>query len=241
MVERLSILILERVPAYVYYSKMCLITINFILFVLSIILITGGSFKLDTASPLPAILKNYISIPSYLMMTFGAILLCISLLAFLCLRYRSRTLFSVYKVILALTIALQLSICVYSSMLRSNALDLLINYLQLSSLRCNKDSQTLANWNWIQKDLKCCGLKHYTEWFNYFQSLSVPDSCCKIYSVDCGTLAVQNGNIYKTGCQNSVHRWASDHEFLIRVTFTLIGFFETISFPIIAEYQRILS
>ena len=43
-------------------------------------------------------------------------------------------------------------------------------------------------WDVLQKDVKCCGTMSYTDWATVdgFGQNSVPDSCCKTETANCG-------------------------------------------------------
>lgn len=53
-------------------------------------------------------------------------------------------------------------------------------------------------WNSLQKKWSCCGLNGYTDWTK--KLLTIPDSCCQAYSLDCQTSFPFPTNIYTEGC-----------------------------------------
>ncbi|XP_046461293.1 CD63 antigen-like [Daphnia pulex] len=44
-------------------------------------------------------------------------------------------------------------------------------------------------WNIMQNEVHCCGVKNYSDWANttFSHGINVPDSCCKEYTVGCGS------------------------------------------------------
>ncbi|KAG9333980.1 hypothetical protein JZ751_009296 [Albula glossodonta] len=58
----------------------------------------------------------------------------------------------------------------------------------------------------LQEDLKCCGANSSSDWANFAADhLSVPDSCCKNVTVNCGEGNMKNANlVYQEGCQRAV-------------------------------------
>ncbi|CAE1297244.1 unnamed protein product [Acanthosepion pharaonis] len=53
-----------------------------------------------------------------------------------------------------------------------------------------------------------------------FYIFSLPDSCCILYDVNCGSVAIPTGNYYQTGCGESLSRWARRHEISSAVLIT---------------------
>jgi len=63
-------------------------------------------------------------------------------------------------------------------------------------------------WDFVQHESHCCGISGYMDWQNSTWakdklSGSVPDSCCKVYSANCGEIVADtsiNPAIYTEGC-----------------------------------------
>ena len=53
-----------------------------------------------------------------------------------------------------------------------------------------KEEQFRYNWDNLQRQYFCCGTFNfnigYTDWKNFYNNNSVPDSCCHIESPECG-------------------------------------------------------
>lgn len=74
------------------------------------------------------------------------------------------------------------------------------------------DDYVKYNWDWMQRDLRCCGGMHYEVGFNEWASImgeDVPDSCCHDVSENCGKEKITKYredpigtdlNIWKDGC-----------------------------------------
>uniref|UniRef100_A0A4W3H4F8 CD63 antigen-like n=1 Tax=Callorhinchus milii TaxID=7868 RepID=A0A4W3H4F8_CALMI len=58
---------------------------------------------------------------------------------------------------------------------------------------------------------QCCGNINYTDWFSIPPfNKTVPDSCCKTPSPDCG-LNTTSSNIYQIGCVNLIDKWLKEN------------------------------
>ncbi|XP_042200264.1 CD63 antigen [Callorhinchus milii] len=63
----------------------------------------------------------------------------------------------------------------------------------------------------LQKKFQCCGNINYTDWFSIPPfNKTVPDSCCKTPSPDCG-LNTTSSNIYQIGCVNLIDKWLKEN------------------------------
>ncbi|KAI4897337.1 hypothetical protein NFI96_015486 [Prochilodus magdalenae] len=80
----------------------------------------------------------------------------------------------------------------------------------------------------IQTELKCCGAANSTDWENYQPDhVSVPDSCCKNISTNCGSKAMNDGNkIYLEGCQPVIEKILRQNILWIAVAALVIAFIE---------------
>ena len=57
-------------------------------------------------------------------------------------------------------------------------------------------------WDWVQKDVKCCGVETYMDWNRVMEGEhKVPDSCCKVETEGCGKAGFfDTEKIYTEGC-----------------------------------------
>ncbi|XP_072512478.1 CD63 antigen [Salminus brasiliensis] len=80
----------------------------------------------------------------------------------------------------------------------------------------------------IQEDLKCCGALNSTDWVKYQpDGISVPDSCCKNVTLNCGLKAMNDTNkIYVTGCQDALEKLLKQNTLWIAVAALVIAFIE---------------
>lgn len=62
--------------------------------------------------------------------------------------------------------------------------------------------------DYIQQDLKCCGVNNYTDWFNHpawLRKNFVTDSCCLNMTKDCGKSA--KATWFRRGCKEEIDYW----------------------------------
>ncbi|XP_072927163.1 CD63 antigen isoform X2 [Hemitrygon akajei] len=67
-------------------------------------------------------------------------------------------------------------------------------------------SKDIDNW---QEQFHCCGSVNYSDWFPQLNN-TVPDSCCKHVSKDCGK-NVDAANIYRQGCVQLINDWLKNN------------------------------
>ena len=96
-----------------------------------------------------------------------------------------------------------------------------------------KQNSTTLAWNNLQTDFECCGVTEFTDWgINPMLNAtnSVPDSCCKVVTEDCGRGAlnkvipeeIRNWRIYTGGCYRKFFSLVGDNKPSIAVAVTVI-------------------
>ncbi|KAI1897077.1 hypothetical protein AGOR_G00079400 [Albula goreensis] len=80
----------------------------------------------------------------------------------------------------------------------------------------------------LQEDLKCCGANSSSDWANFATDhQSVPDSCCKNVTVDCGEGNMKNANVvYQEGCQRAVEDLLKKNILWVIVAALVIAFLQ---------------
>jgi len=79
------------------------------------------------------------------------------------------------------------------------------------------------SWNKLQSQMKCCGVKDYTDWIQvdtFNTSSSVPDACCKEENVgeDCGKGQLNEAtHIYTTGCLSLLEAVVKDNLVIVAI------------------------
>ncbi|MBN3297679.1 CD63 antigen [Amia ocellicauda] len=74
----------------------------------------------------------------------------------------------------------------------------------------------------MQSEFHCCGALNASDW----QNNSVPDSCCKNVTLDCGKNAQHTDKIYSTGCVVVLENWIKKNLVIVIGVALGIAFFE---------------
>ena len=85
-----------------------------------------------------------------------------------------------------------------------------------------------ASWNDLQTSMKCCGVNKYSDWSinsSLNMTYSLPSSCCKELSKDCGSGKLRDGNssdIYMNGCLVNFFDVVNENKDGIMIAFSVI-------------------
>ena len=91
-------------------------------------------------------------------------------------------------------------------------------------LKSFDNSTTEKNiWSFIQQDLHCCGISNSSDWLenNYYANGSVPDSCCKNITNNCGESAGPD-EIFQDGCLLLFEGQVFSHFWMVVVLLTAL-------------------
>ncbi|KAM4697935.1 CD63 antigen-like [Rhinophrynus dorsalis] len=90
------------------------------------------------------------------------------------------------------------------------------------------DRQISGSVDRLQQQFQCCGAQNFTDWFNSsspVSAASVPKSCCKKVSQQCGVNALEHReNLFREGCVTKLKSWISQHVDLIGAVGVGLGF-----------------
>ncbi|KAI5612128.1 CD63 antigen, partial [Silurus asotus] len=80
----------------------------------------------------------------------------------------------------------------------------------------------------LNQEMQCCGVKNASDWVNFKpDNISVPDSCCKNVTVNCGAKAMKDSNkIYTEGCGTVLQDVLKGVMLWVGVGVLVIGFIE---------------
>ncbi|KAI7794311.1 CD63 antigen [Triplophysa rosa] len=92
----------------------------------------------------------------------------------------------------------------------------------------------------IQNELKCCGANSSDDWVNFMPThSSVPDSCCKNVTQNCGIGAIHNDNkIYTHGCQPAIVNILKQNILWVAVAALVIAFVQIIGIVLACVLMR---
>ena len=84
-----------------------------------------------------------------------------------------------------------------------------------------KNYRVKKSWDKLQIQYECCGVNNYTDWNK------VPDSCNKLYAVNCGNSSSEIDNINQAGCKDHfasrINHQVKFAYFRLRITCVLCG------------------
>ncbi|XP_066526596.1 CD63 antigen [Hoplias malabaricus] len=136
---------------------------------------------------------------------------------------------TMFAILLSLVIIVEIGTAIAAYVLRDKVTQLVDAKLQDMITDYNNAStgykDALDN---IQKERQCCGALNSTDWINYKQDKkSVPDSCCKNFTLNCGSGAMYNSTIiYTEGCQPAIEKLLKDNILWVAVAALVIAFIE---------------
>lgn len=219
-------------------SRFCLVFINVIFLVVSTVLLVIGAIIQASLDGNYGLFRGHLNIPAALTLAFGSFLLATSVLALLSVFCRSNSLLSAYICMLVLLIVIELSVGIAGFVTKSPVLSLITDTLRSAESKYTGVRFVKVTWDSVQRNLKCCGVYHYKEWFRYLGNSSIPDTCCTIYTIDCGRVAVP-GYFYETGCSRAISAWADSHEITIAVLYSCIVTLHLVCLLCLKRYLRV--
>lgn len=219
-------------------SKYCIVFVNLIFVLLALVLLIIGSTIQISLNGNYGMFSDHVSTPVALIISFGALLSLSSLLALLGVYFRSHFLLSVYVFTMFVLIVVELSVGIAGFVVKSRVLSLIADSMRSAEPKYTINHFASADWDSVQRDLKCCGVDSHNEWFAYLGNSSLPDSCCIVYTVDCGCDAVSTANFYQTSCNDAISTWTRRRETPAAILFPFIIIFQTLSVLCSKRYRK---
>ncbi|XP_059384143.1 CD63 antigen-like [Carassius carassius] len=133
---------------------------------------------------------------------------------------------TMFAVILSLIVIVEIGAAIAGYVLRGNLTELLNKGFD-SMIAGYNETENREAMDGIQRDLKCCGRNSSSDWMNskFLAANSVPDSCCKNITRDCGKGALQQTTkIYTDGCQPILDKLLKQNILWIAVAALVIAF-----------------
>ncbi|KAK2825546.1 hypothetical protein Q7C36_019473 [Tachysurus vachellii] len=132
-----------------------------------------------------------------------------------------------FVVLLSLIIIVEIGIAIAAYVLR-NQLTSLVDTGLKEAIKNYTNPHIKTEVDDLQKWLKCCGAVNSTDWLNYNPNKnSVPDSCCKNVTDNCGIGAMNNATIINTeGCGEGLENFFKKNILWVGVAALVIAFIE---------------
>lgn len=197
----------EEVSKRILSVKSVVVVINalFLLGSLALVII-GAYFQLCVVDGYGLLASNLLW-PASVAIAFGVMQFCVALLGISSIYHRSMYLLISYIIALSISLFVESTFLITGFVLTPRAFRSVIDSLRVTQSLYSRNHKAFTTWNSIQQNFKCCGVEYYLEWLKYSSRLSIPDSCCVFYSVDCGRVAVKTLVFHKDGCIFEIHRW----------------------------------
>lgn len=221
-------------------SQICFILVSLVSLLSSLALIVIGTVFRASSCVDAKQISGYVSLPAGLTITYGLLLLALSIFAFTCIYSRNIALLSLFWGLLCTLLTIEIAVGIAGFVMKSTVFTQIDNSLVSAQSNYSRDPGASETWDALQRDFKCCGIDHYDEWFHYLGDSFVPDSCCALHSAGCGRTAIASGNINGIGCVDIFNQWA--HGYLASITsiFLLVVLLQIATIPISRCYADFL-
>ncbi|XP_043080474.1 CD63 antigen [Puntigrus tetrazona] len=202
--------------------KYLLFFFNFIFWVCGLALIVLGVLAKVSINT-TAFLNGYAGAPLVLIVV-GVIIFFIAFFGCCGAWKENQCMITMFAVILSLIIIIEIGAAIAVYVLRGNLPNLLNKGFDTMIAGYNETENREAI-DTIQKNFKCCGGNSSDDWLKFFPRNSVPDTCCKNITVNCGNQAIHDANkIYTEGCQPIVETFLKQNILWIAVAALVIAF-----------------
>lgn len=183
--------------------KMLLLLFNFLFWASGIALLVAGIWmKMSMASFLKVSTDLSSSVP-FSFIGIGVAITIIGFLACFCTVKGHSTLLYLLSIFLLVVFFMEIGIAVAGFVFRSNIKEGLEEGLDNAVKHYGENTKQDKNLDYIQENVKCCGVLNYTDWFPTFwyknHNDTVPESCCKEAGCD-----RQENEIYIQGCYDQI-------------------------------------
>lgn len=134
--------------------------------------------------------------------------------------------FPQFAIILSLIVITEIGAGIAGYIFRGKVNELLDQSFHTMIAGYNKTEEYRTSLDSIQMQLKCCGGNSSTDWVNFSADhISVPDSCCRNVTKNCGFEAMTKPTvIYTEGCQPILETRIKENILWIAVGALVIGF-----------------
>ncbi|XP_016320367.1 CD63 antigen-like [Sinocyclocheilus anshuiensis] len=204
--------------------KYLLFFFNFIFWLCGLALIVVGVLAKVSINT-TAFLKGYSGSPLVLIVV-GVIIFFIAFFGCCGAWKENQCMITMFAVILSLIIIIEIGAAIAGYVLRGNLTDLLNKGFDVMIAGYN-ETENRDSLDTIQQQFKCCGRNSSSDWMNskFLAPSSVPDSCCKNFTKDCGKGALQEtSKIYTDGCQPILDKFLKQNILWFAVAALVIAF-----------------
>ncbi|XP_067301925.1 CD63 antigen [Pseudorasbora parva] len=203
--------------------KYMLFFFNFIFWLCGLALIVLG-IMVHQSFLNTAIIKGYTGSPVVLIIV-GVIIFFIAFFGCCGAWKENQCMVSMFAVILSIIVIVEIGTAITGYVFRGKIPGFLDERFK-SMIAGYNNTENRDTLDAIQKQFKCCGGNSSDDWLNFSSTkTSVPDSCCKNITNNCGVGAIHNSEkIYIDGCQPILNQFLKKNLLWIAVGALVIAF-----------------
>ncbi|KAK2885426.1 hypothetical protein QQF64_021206 [Cirrhinus molitorella] len=204
--------------------KYLLFFFNFIFWLCGLALIVVGVLAKVSINA-TAILKGYTGSP-LVVIVVGVVIFFIAFFGCCGAWKENQCMVTMFAVLLSIIVVIEIGAAIAGYVLRGKLTDALNKGFDIMITGYNETDNREAI-DSVQKQFKCCGGNSSEDWSKtkFLAANSVPDSCCKNITKDCGVGAIKDANkIYIDGCLPIVDKVIKENILWIAVAALVIAF-----------------
>ncbi|XP_053499853.1 CD63 antigen-like [Ictalurus furcatus] len=182
------------------WVKFLLLSFNFVFFTFGLTIMTAGVWRLLTMNNFPKLVQA--GGVAIFLIVVGFIFLFIALIGCYGVWKRNFCMVTTFAILLFCCVIMDVVIVIGVYTFTNKVLDILDNEMQSDINSYNTSKLARERIDVFQEMVGCCGQVNASDWVNFQpDGISVPDTCCRIVTVDCGAGAMNNESIiYTEGC-----------------------------------------
>ncbi|KAK7085985.1 Tetraspanin-9 [Halocaridina rubra] len=191
------------------FNKFALFVINFLVFGVGVAVVVVASIVISKDNTYGTLLSQGVFSLPIIILIAGLVILIIGFLGCCGALKENSCMLQTYAVIMLLLLIAEIVLGILILVYTNKAENVVMNGMDdVFNKYGGKDTSLTKSIDAAQHELKCCGVRNYTDWKNYSYGIdhpnSVSDGCCKEQSEDCGKGILTNPNIesliYTEGC-----------------------------------------
>ncbi|KAK3519374.1 hypothetical protein QTP70_026865 [Hemibagrus guttatus] len=204
--------------------KFLLFFFNFIFWLCGLALIIVGILAQNNISMVKQVASNTTPI---VIIVLGAVIFFIAFFGCCGAWKENYCMVTTFVVLLSLIIIIEIGIAIAAYVLRTKLTDVVEDSLK-ETFKNYTNPEIRKEVDNMQTELKCCGVVNSSDWVNFkADKNSVPDSCCKNVTTNCGNGAMKNSSIiYIEGCGPALEKFLKQNILWIGVAALVIAFIE---------------
>jgi len=167
------------------FTKFFLFVLNFIVFGLGVAVITLSSLIIHHGKQFQDLIDSGTFTVPVVLLVFGVIITLIGFFGCAGALRESPCLLYTYATIVLLLLVAQIAVAVYASVKKQDVKDLVEeNMIKILNKYNGDDAELTKTLDKAQHELKCCGVKQYSDWYNRTiitnnVATDVPKGCCR--------------------------------------------------------------